>query len=210
MYYSIDDAHNWKILGDRMVDTGLYIWDVPHLDDIFYDCFIKISTNSGKATQISQKFTIVNETNKIQIKNPNGGELVEAGSRYNVQWNSNGLKSDLFKILFSSNNGRTWDRLESRVLNTNEYFWKVPIIESENSKIKIVAVENENIYDISEQTFTISKLSKLKISNPINKQKYYANKNMTINWNVINVRGKKVNIYYSRDKGLTWKVIERA
>jgi len=210
MYYSIDDAHNWKILGDRMVDTGLYIWDVPHLDDIFYDCFIKISTNSGKATQISQKFTIVNETNKIQIKNPNGGELVEAGSRYNVQWNSNGLKSDLFKILFSSNNGRTWDRLESRVLNTNEYFWKVPIIESENSKIKIVAVENENIYDISEQTFTISKLSKLKISNPINKQKYYANKNMIINWNVINVRGKKVNIYYSRDKGLTWKVIERA
>ena len=105
-----------------MVDSGLYIWDVPHLDDIFYNCLIKISTNSGKATQISQKFTIVNQTNKIQIKNPNGGELIEAGSRYNIKWNSNGLKSDLFKILFSSNNGRTWDRLESRVLNTDEYF----------------------------------------------------------------------------------------
>lgn len=210
MYYSIDDGHNWKVLGDRMVDTGLYIWDVPHLDNIFYDCFIKITTNSGKATQISSKFTIVNETNKIQIKNPNGGELIEAGSRHNVQWNSNGLKSDLFKIFFSSNDGKTWDRLESRVLNTNEYFWKVPIIESENCKFKIVAVENENIYDVSEQIFTISKLSKLKISNPINKQKYYANENMIINWNVINVRGKKVNIYYSRDKGLGWKVIGRA
>ena len=52
-----------------MVDSGLYIWDVPHLNDIFYNCLIKISTNSGKATQISQKFTIVNQTNKIQIKN---------------------------------------------------------------------------------------------------------------------------------------------
>ena len=193
-----------------MVDSGLYIWDVPHLDDIFYNCLIKISTNSGKATQISQKFTIVNQTNKIQIKNPNGGELVEAGSRYNIKWNSNGLKSDLFKILFSSNNGRTWDRLESRVLNTDEYFWKVPIIESEDCKIKIVAVENENIYDVSEQKFTISKLSKLKISNPISKQKYYANQNMVIDWNVINVRGKKVNIYYSVNNGLDWKVIERA
>ncbi len=210
VYYSIDDGHNWKVLVDRMVDSGLYIWDVPHLDDIFYDCFIKITTNSGKATQISKKFTIVNETNKIQITTPNGGELIESGSRYNIKWNSNGLKSDLFKILFSSNNGRTWDRLESRVLNTNEYFWKTPTIESEDCKIKIVAVENENIYDISEQVFTISKLSKLKISNPINKQKYYTNENMIINWNVINVRGKKVNIYYSRDKGLSWKTIDRA
>ncbi len=210
IYYSIDNGHNWTALADRMVDSGLYIWDVPHLDDIFYDCLIKISTNSGKATQISQKFTIVNQTNKIRIKNPNGGELIEAGSRYNIKWNSNGLKSDLFKILFSSNNGRTWDRLESRVLNTDEYFWKVPIIESENCKIKIVAIENENIYDISEQNFTISKLSKLKISNPISNQKYYANQNMVIDWNVINVRGRKVNIYYSIDNGLNWKVVEKA
>ena len=210
IYYSTDDGYNWNNLVDRMVDSGLYIWDVPHLDDIFYNCYIKISTNSGKATQISKKFTIVNETNKIQITNPNGGELIEAGSRHNINWNSNGLKSDLFKILFSSNNGRTWDRLESRVLNTNEYFWKVPDIESENCKIKIIAVENENIYDISEQAFTISRLSKLKISNPINNQKYYTNENMLINWNVINVRGKKVNIYYSRDGGLGWKVIGRA
>ena len=36
IYYSIDDGYNWIILADRMVDSGLYIWDVPHLDDIFY------------------------------------------------------------------------------------------------------------------------------------------------------------------------------
>ena len=35
-------------------------------------------------------------------------------------------------------------------------------IESDKCKIKISAVENEKIYDISEQVFTISKLSKLK------------------------------------------------
>ena len=210
LYYSIDDGRNWNVLSDRMVDSGLYIWDVPHLDDIFYNCFIKITTNSDKATQISDKFTIVNETNKIQIKSPNGGGLIESESRHKIRWDSNGLKSDLFKILFSSNNGGTWERVESRVLNTNEYLWKVPNIESENCKIKIIAVENENIYDISEQIFTISKLSKLKISSPISNQRYYTNDKMIINWNVINVRGKKVNIYYSRDRGLNWKVIERA
>lgn len=210
IYFSTDNGYNWKVLADRMVDSGLYIWDVPHLDNIYYNCLIKISTNSEKAVQVSSNFTIVNETNKIQIKNPNGGELIEAGSRHNILWESNGLKSDLFKILFSSNNGNTWERLESRVLNSNEFFWKVPLIESENCKIKIIAVENESIYDISEQSFTISKLKKLKISNPINQQKYYSNDQMKINWNIINISGKKVNIYYSRDKGLTWNVIGRA
>ena len=33
---------------------------------------------------------------------------------------------------------------------------------------------------------------------------------MIINWNVINVRGKKVNIYNSRDGGLSWNVIGRS
>tara|TARA_A100001015_G_scaffold321663_1_gene453832 strand:+ start:5617 stop:8082 length:2466 start_codon:yes stop_codon:yes gene_type:complete len=193
-----------------MVDSGLFIWDVPHLDDIHTNCLIKIITNSGKAKQISKKFTIVNQSNKIQIESPNGGDLVEADARFKIKWNTNGLKSELFKIVFSSNDGATWQRVESRVLNTDEYLWKVPDIESDKCKIKIIAVENEKIYDISEQVFTISKLSKLKISNPFNNQKYYAEENMLINWNVINVRGKKVNIYSSRDKGLTWNVIGRA
>ena len=122
---------------------------------------------------------------------------------------TNGLKSDLFKIAFSSNDGLTWQRVESRILNANEYLWKVPNIESDKCKIKIIAVENENIYDISEQVFTISKLSKLKISNPINNQNYYAEENMDINWNVINVRGKRL-IYILRENGgLTWDIIGR-
>ena len=32
---------------------------------------------------------------------------------------------------------------------------------------------------------------------------------MKINWNTVNVRGKKVNIYYSIDKGKTWNTIQR-
>ena len=32
---------------------------------------------------------------------------------------------------------------------------------------------------------------------------------MSINWNTVNVRGKKVNVYYSIDKGKTWSTIQR-
>ena len=115
-----------------MVDTGFYIWDVPHLEYVFDNCLIKITTNSNKTSKISKKFKIINETNKIRINYPNGGELIESASWFNIEWESDGLKSDLFKILFSSNGGRTWKRLESRLLNVNEYLWKVPEIESES------------------------------------------------------------------------------
>ena len=38
--------------------------------------------------------------------------------------------------MFSDNDGATWSRVESRILNVNEYLWKVPNIESEKCKIK--------------------------------------------------------------------------
>ena len=36
-----------------MVDTGFYIWDVPHLEHVFDNCLIKINTNSNKISKIS-------------------------------------------------------------------------------------------------------------------------------------------------------------
>ena len=209
IFYSTDNGYTWNNLATNSVDVGLYIWDVPHLDQLYEECFIKISSNSNKATRISSQFTIINQSNKIRIKQPNGGELIESGEPITIKWEANGLKANLFKILFSKNSGNTWERVESRVLNTDEYLWITPDIESEDCLIKIISVENKDIYDISEQSFKISKNPTLKISNPLENQFYYSNTGLTIEWNTVNVRGKKVNIYYSIDKGKKWNVIER-
>ena len=74
---------------------------------------------------------------------------------------------------------------------------------------KIIAVENEDIYDVSEKKFKISKLPSLKILNPLYNDIFYSENPISIKWNSINVRGKKVNIYYSIDKGKKWNIIER-
>ena len=108
IYYSLDNGYNWTTMSDNTVDTGFYIWDAPHLHDVFHDCLIKITTNSDKAVQISKNFTIINQTNKIRIIYPNGGELIEASSSSTITWLANGLKANLFKILFSDNGGRSW------------------------------------------------------------------------------------------------------
>jgi len=207
--YSNNNGYSWNSLATNIVDIGLYVWDVPHFNEIYENCLIKISSNSNKTNKISSNFTIIDKSNKIRITYPNGGELIESGKAVNIKWKSNGLKANLFKILYSQNSGNTWNRIESRILNVNEYLWITPNIESEDCLIKIISVENDDIYDISEKTFKISKNPSIKISNPLSDQVYYSKEGIPIRWNSVNVRGKKVNIYYSANKGKRWNVIKR-
>ena len=89
------------------------------------------------------------------------------------------------------------------------YLWITPKIESEDCLIKIISVENENIYDISAQSFKISSNPTVKISSPLSDNSYYSNQRIPIIWNSVNVRGRKVNIYYSINDGKKWNIIER-
>ena len=148
IFYSKDNGYSWHNIANNIVDVGLYIWNIPHLDQIYEQCLIKIESNSGKVSNISKQFTIIDKSNKIRIKYPNGGERVESNQPLTIKWEANGLKANLFKILFSDNLGNTWSRIESRVLNVNEYLWVTPTIESEDCLIKIISVENDYIYDI--------------------------------------------------------------
>ena len=210
IYFSKDNGFTWENIAKNIVNFGLHTWYVPHLDDLYDKCLIKIVSNTNSIISISKVFSIVNESNKIRILHPNGGELLEAGKAFSIEWESNALKSELFKIMFSQNNGNTWERIESRVLNKNQFLWFCPNIESEDCLIKIIAVENKDIYDISEKKFKISKLPSLKILYPLYNDIFYSENDINIKWNSVNVRGKKVNIYYSVDKGKKWNIIERS
>ncbi len=210
IYFSKNDGLSWQSIATNIVNFGLHTWTVPHFNDLYEKCLIKIVSNTSKIISISDNFSIINESNKIRIIHPNGGELLEGGKAFNIIWESDALKSELFKIMFSDNNGRTWKRVESRVLNTNEFMWFAPEIEADQCLIKIIAVENENIFDVSEKTFRISKLPSIKILKPQYNDKYFYDNKISIEWNTVNVRGKKVNIYHSLDKGKKWSVIDKS
>ena len=65
------------VLSERMVDTGIFMWDIPHLDNVYRNCLIKIKQIQERQFNFQKNFTIVNQSNKIQIDTPNGGELLK-------------------------------------------------------------------------------------------------------------------------------------
>ncbi|MCH8034271.1 MAG: T9SS type A sorting domain-containing protein [Bacteroidetes bacterium] len=92
---------------------------------------------------------------EYEVLAPNGGETLEAGEIYNVNWwdNELGLNMD---IELSSDSGATWSYIvkDLWIYQINSYEWQVPFINSENCLIRIGDFPCK--YDISDSVFTIT------------------------------------------------------
>ncbi len=90
---------------------------------------------------------------KIEISNPNGGEVLDNSSQTNIRWYNNGIDS-VGKIEFSSDNGANWQSIINNIqLSSTIYSWTLPsTIVSNQCLIKITSGNN---VAISSTPFTI-------------------------------------------------------
>jgi len=85
---------------------------------------------------------------------PNGGEELIAGQTVAIEWCS-GLAEDANVVLeYSTNNGQDWNEIDI-VANTGAYDWVVPQVTFNQCLIKISDETDSNIYDTSDDVFTI-------------------------------------------------------
>lgn len=77
----------------------------------------------------------------IELINPNGDEIYYSGSDTIIHWNSQ-LTGKKYYLELSTNKGESWEKIKDN-LNTNQYKWKVPILNSNECLIK-VSTENNN------------------------------------------------------------------
>lgn len=102
-----------------------------------------------------------NTTPQINLISPNGGEILENGNIYEIQWES--LKIKDVQIGLSTNNGSSWAFVSSLAPSEfGVYRWKVPNISSSECKIMITDKANASIRDISESAFTINNVNSTK------------------------------------------------
>jgi hypothetical protein len=78
----------------------------------------------------------------VTVTAPNGGEMLPAGSSFEITWtatDANGV--DSVDILFSDNNGASFDTVSLGEDNDSSYMWTVPTELSDQCLIRIVAFD---------------------------------------------------------------------
>lgn len=97
------------------------------------------------------KFNLSN----LQLTLPNGGEKWVIGSSQDIRWASS-ISSNI-KIEYSTNNGSDWTTIaDSLPSSTQAYSWVIPNTLSTHCKVRITALDNSGLSDVSDSTFTIS------------------------------------------------------
>ena len=172
-------------------------------------CSITINTN----TTVTGNFTIAGRF--ITVTSPNGGEVIPSGSVFSVQWVS---PSDAVKfvLMYSVDNGITWVSIPnaSNVITGTSYNWTVPKPwDNRKNKclIKVKGYDTKGIKigaDKSNVPFTIEVV---KVTSPNGGETLTPDNLLTIAW-TINATKKsvaKVKLYYTKDGGTTWLLIDK-
>ncbi len=141
-----------------------------------------------------------------RITSPNGGEVWSGQSEHEIIWSSGEYVSDRVEIFYSKDAGSHWSFID-HVNNVGSYSWTVPeiFINSSNCQIKIVDWDDEDIFDISDNNFTISSGSSeslIRITSPNGGEIWHEQSTQTISWVVSgDIGADYVTILYSQNDG---------
>lgn len=117
----------------------------PYYKEISTHFSIQPETTTQKDVKLSSLY--------LHLLYPNGGEKIFAGSEQHISWISVGITS--LKLEFSINGGRDWQLITANAdASSGSYIWDVPDIPSSEYLIRITDTANENIYDVSDSTFS--------------------------------------------------------
>jgi hypothetical protein len=117
------------------------------------------SPNQWGAQDLYKLRSVVAQASTLTLLSPNGGQTLAGGSNYNITWNYTGTVGGV-RIEFSTDNGATWSEVyPPNVGNTGSYKWLVPIVESEQCRIRLSNTASPAVYDTSDAVFTIYECS---------------------------------------------------
>jgi len=185
--------------------NNYYYWFVPNVNSA--NCRVKISEfgNTTVNDESNNTFTINANTSNITIVQPNGGEQINGGITYAVQWNSS-FTSGQYRIQYSNNNGTSWTTLANNISNSGYFNWMVPNQNHNNCLIRVNDVQDTTVFDVSDATFSTTQTTpSITNVNPNGAEVFGVGNYTAITWNSVLVTS--VDILFSSDGGNTFSVI---
>jgi hypothetical protein len=135
------------------------------------------SVTNGTVTDVSDaNFTI--QISGITVSSPNGGEVWEIGSSYDITWTDNiaeNVKIELFIGVLNST-------IAASTPSDGTFNWTVPAVtQASDYTVVITSVSNGSITDVSDANFTIQ-TSKISVTSPNGGENYRTGSSQTITW----------------------------
>ena len=151
--YSTNNGLSWNSIV-TMDNSGLYNWVVPIVDSNQSLVRISDATNPSVSDVSDAVFTIARSA--MSVASPNGGECLLADTTYGITWSNRGSISTVL-IEYSTNNGLSWNTIVT-MHNSGLYNWLVPIVDSNQSLVRISDATKPSVSDISDGVFTIESI----------------------------------------------------
>ncbi|MCH9028554.1 MAG: T9SS type A sorting domain-containing protein, partial [Bacteroidetes bacterium] len=159
--------------------NGTMEWNIPFNLEPGFDYKVRILSfdNQGTFDYSDANFSIVG--NQITLTSPNNGESWMIGSQQIISWIDNlvgNVEIQLFKGgLFDS-------QIDNSTSSDNSFIWNISydLEQGSDYKIKILSVNDGNIFDYSDEDFTL--LSEIVVEVPNGAENWQAGTSQNINW----------------------------
>ncbi|MFA6233049.1 MAG: T9SS type A sorting domain-containing protein [Bacteroidota bacterium] len=148
-----DNGATWSDVASAVpAQQGRFSWTVP--DTPSEQCRMRIfeSGNPGVTDQSASVFSIAAHPS-ISVLSPNGGESWRPGQTENITWQSTNV-SDVV-IEYSVNTGAEWLVVDSSVVSTGLYSWRIPNTMASQCLVRISAQDDNTVFDVSDGVFSI-------------------------------------------------------
>jgi len=150
---STNNGSTWtSIVSGQDAAAGQYNWVVPNTPSS--NCLIKITDSSDpSASDESNSTFTITPSPVIEVVEPNGGEEFDVGDQVEIKWTSASVNT--VRIHYSVDNGNTWQNVIIITPSDGSHNWTIPDNPSTECLIKITDISNSNVFDQSDDVFTI-------------------------------------------------------
>jgi protein involved in ribonucleotide reduction len=168
LYYTTNGGASYTLIESiPTVDPGTRPWvmdrpwTVPTLTANMGKCYVKVVAYSGNTVVGTDTSDNPFEIAVVKLLTLNGGEALESGSSYPIEWEINGTKSPVatVKLYYSIDGGATWSLITTLDGSFRNYDW-IPLVQTTKTKckVKVVIYDTKGVAaanDMSDSFFTI-------------------------------------------------------
>jgi hypothetical protein len=206
---SVDGGQSYSTLADGNFGMygGSYTWTVT--GDTTSMARIQVANTTQNVTDSSDAdFVITAPPASITVTAPSGGEVLNGGQNFTIQWTTISIQdTDSVSIRLSLNNG-TYSEITKGTFGdfAGSYEWAVPDTTSSPTWIQIVDTDN-NVSDINNSSFTILETPKITLTSPNGGEQWEVGTTQQIRWDYASFgSGDIIEVSISTDGGQTYNV----